>query len=48
MEGEGANKRKFIETAILHRFWQNIYNTEKLLKRLFSFLEIPRFQAVGF
>ena len=45
MEGEGENKWKFIKTVILKRFWQN--NTEKLLTRIFSYLKIPRFLAVG-
>ena len=30
MEGEGANKWKFMETAILNRFWQN--DTENCLR----------------
>ena len=42
MEFEGANKWKFIETAILKKFRQN--NTEKLLTRIFSYLKIPDFR----
>ena len=45
MEGEGLNKWKFIETAILKRLWQN--NNDKLLTRIFSYLKISKFYAAG-
>ena len=42
MEGEGANKWKFMETAILNRFWQN--DTENCLRDYFHLLKSPDFR----
>ena len=46
MEGEGANEWKFIQTAILQRFWQN--NTKKTAYKNIFIPENPQILGCRF